>query len=176
MEYFVSYHIATQIKMAELSLRIKTRIVEPLQSQHILDLGIYRSAHREWRNRLIHYVMIPVECFAIQLLVRNVAGNLINVLVASSLAILSMTVATHALPGVCSFIFHVGSSWLSHWIVTHHTTQGTIVIGMILWTGAWTIQVGIGHFLLEKNSPNVANMKTVSYLAMALSVLIAWSS
>lgn len=164
--------------MADLSLTSKfhQRLVVPLQLQHISDLGIYRSAHQEWRNRHIHYVMIPVECFSIQIFVRLLAGNLVNILVASSLAILSITVATAAVPGIGSFIFHAGSSWLSNWIVTHHTLQTTILIGMICWTAAWTIQVGIGHFLFEKNSPNIANMNTVSYLAMALSVLIAWSS
>jgi uncharacterized membrane protein YGL010W len=47
---------------------------------------------------------------------------------------------------------------------------------VVCWTVAWVIQVGIGHYYLERNEPNIANMSDVSFLSMVLSVLISWSS
>lgn len=153
-----------------------TTTMKALQAQHIKDLRIYRAAHQECRNRLIHHVMIPVECFSFQLLLRLLAGNSINKWVAWTLAILSITVASQLSAGLYSFMFHTASAWLSNWIVTSHETKTAFLIGTLCWTLAWAVQVGIGHYLFEKNSPNVANISEVSYLAMGLSVLIAWSS
>jgi hypothetical protein len=67
-------------------------------------------------------------------------------------------------------------SWVT--VELTRSSEGTflVMLALVTWTLAWAIQVGVGHFMFEKNKPNVANMKDVSYLAMALSVLIAWSS
>lgn len=52
----------------------------------------------------------------------------------------------------------------------------TFKVALILWTVAWTDQVAIGHWLLEVNQPDVADMSNVSWLAMTQSVLMAWKS
>lgn len=151
-------------------------ILRRFQSQHLKDLQTYRRAHQEWRNRFVHYAMIPVACFSFQLAVRLVTGNVVSTLLAWILASLSLLVATQLRLGVAVFLFHISSGGLANSITHHCNTTTTISTALASWTMAWGVQVGLGHYILERNSPNVSNMMEVSYLAMCLSTLIAWSS
>lgn len=51
-----------------------------LRSQHLTDLQIYQSSHQEWKNRLLHQVLIPVECFAMILLLTVFVHEFLQVL------------------------------------------------------------------------------------------------
>jgi uncharacterized membrane protein YGL010W len=144
--------------------------------RHRQDLKVYRGAHQEWRNRIIHYLMIPVECFAFQLCIRLFAGHPTSYVVGLSMAALSMTVATKPYSGTASFLFHTASCWFADLLVLRYEFKTMVHLFASSWTAAWAAQVCIGHYLLEKNSPNVANPSEVSFLAMGLSVLISWSS
>ena len=81
--------------------------------------------------------------------------------------------------GMATTIFHVlvcGS--LARRYVNRNGIWTSFKAALILWILAWTIQVGIGHWILEANQPNVAaaSIFDVSWLAMLQSVLIAWKS
>jgi len=144
--------------------------------QHQKDLEIYRRAHQEWRNRYIHYIMIPMECFAFLEFVSILAGPLCVWLVGFLMAVLSTVVTTDVAIGTLCCIFLSTSCWLSTELIKLYGMEVSLVLASVCWVVAWVVQVGIGHFLFERNKPNVANMSEVSYLAMLLSVLIAWSS
>jgi len=120
--------------------------------------------------------MIPVECFSFQLFIRGVGGTIVSSLVTVILATASKTVAIQPTIGVASFMFHITSGWFAGMIVGAYDVKTALIISVGCWAVAWAVQLGIGHYLLEKNSPNVANLREVSYLAMCVSVLIAWSS
>ena len=151
-------------------------VVASLRRLHANDLVVYRRAHRERRNRWIHYAMIPVECGSFQVFVCLFAGAQLNWLVGIVFAVLSAVVATRASTGITTAAFHLSSSVVSASLVQKFGWWRAFLSASASWTASWAVQVGIGHYLFEKNSPNVANMSEVSYLAMCLSVLIAWSS
>lgn len=183
-----------------------------LQRQHIEDLTIYRAAHQEWRNRMIHWLMIPVECWSaltcctvlISCIIRMISSSLslsslssstltiidehqenvsygivvtsIEMSVGMGLGILSLLISTNIFVGILTFLFHSVASWTCVQLQNSYGNTYALLVAAISWTVAWMVQVGVGHWVLEGNQPNVSNMTEVSYLAMCQSVLIAWSS
>lgn len=153
-----------------------SKIVLRLQQQHQRDLKVYRVAHQNYRNRILHWFLVPVECWTFFLLVSSVLPPLICFVAGMVLGILAIVIAYDGVIGWACLFFHLFV------VATCHTTSaalGTfqaIILALFTWTFAWTFQVGIGHMLWEKNEPNVANVKSVSILSMCQSVLIAWSS
>jgi hypothetical protein len=78
--------------------------------------------------------------------------------------------------GTASFVFHLAAVTVCDKLVCEKGAWRAIAIAVCSWTIAWSLQVGIGHWMFENNQPNVANMNEVSWLAMTQSVLITWSS
>ena len=95
------------------------------------------------------------------------------------MGLLSLMIATNFWIGLVTFLYHIAVLWSCEALMDRYKHRDlwlvTAVAGMA-WTLAWTVQVGVGHLVFERNLPNVANMKQVSYQAMCQSVLIAWSS
>jgi hypothetical protein len=175
-------------------------IIERLRAQHGTDLKLYRSAHCEWKNRILHWLLIPVECFCASLCLWILTGCFYNAFdnfchpiiwwfipraITGFLGLLSVLIATNTTIGMVSFLYHIFLIKICDSLTTqidnhsYHPNEYLWVLVMIaagLWTFAWTIQVYLGHVLFERNLPNIANPAQVSYLAMSQSVLIAWSS
>jgi hypothetical protein len=181
-------------------------VIPYLQEQHMVDLQLYRSAHREWKNRMLHWYLIPVECWSallflwilVAVLTRHVttletfavinqdtSDKVVSILrlVPKSativLGLISVAIATKAWIGLLTFLYHVGVLLSCETLMERYNEDDLWFVTAIAgaaWTLAWTVQVGVGHLMCEKNLPNVANMQKVSYLAMCQSVLIAWSS
>jgi uncharacterized membrane protein YGL010W len=178
--------------------------LQQLKLQHVQDLKVYRNHHKEWRNLVLHWIMIPLECWS-ALLVTTVVlvyvldgsilatttaatvpspnisifssfGELIALVTGIGLGVLSWMIATKRWIGFLTFVFHCIAMWTCHKVVTTMSPMETLSIALGVWTMAWMAQVGIGHWLWERNQPNVANMDDVSWLAMWQSVLIAWST
>lgn len=106
-----------------------------------------------------------------------------------SIGLTSLAVAdteNRLLVGSASLVFHVAACSLALRLVKVTTpvspssssqpSHFPFIIALCLWSIAWALQVGIGHWIWEGNQPNVANMEDVSWLAMTQSVLISWSS
>jgi uncharacterized membrane protein YGL010W len=150
--------------------------IRKLPSQHRQDLKIYRQAHREWRNRLLHWILIPAECWSALLLGLLILPSSTICFVGLALACLSLVLATNPTIGAATFLFHGFAVWTGLEIVTSLELWKAGVMCLSVWTIAWSLQVGVGHWIWEGNDPNVANLPNVSILAMCQSVLIAWSS
>ena len=161
--------------------------IQSLQEQHEFDLKIYRSAHAELFNRVLHWIMIPLETFAFLLAAAVVLSRIMPVSSKSNdlamysvgwtLGILSLAIAGESIfIGLISFFFHIAAASCANRLVQKLDLMSTVAVAMSTWTMAWILQVGIGHWLLEGNQPNVANITEVSWLAMTQSVLIAWKS
>jgi uncharacterized membrane protein YGL010W len=146
-----------------------------LQVQHLEDLKIYRAAHQEWRNRVLHWLMVPIECWSALLVSMVMLPSLVTFLVGFGLGCLSVLIATKPSVGMATFCFHLRAIWMCFELKSWGTFQALLIAGGSC-TLAWTLQVGVGHWIWEGNQPNVANMKEVPYVAMCQSVLIAWSS
>jgi uncharacterized membrane protein YGL010W len=168
-------------------------ILQSLSKQHELDLEIYQRAHAEWRNRLLHSILIPVEALsfllfltiAVSILTRRQGhkdGEGLESLImkaigwTTGLVSLAITGSDKISIGTASLLFHLAAVAVCDKLVRAKGPWKAFVIGTLSWTIAWSLQVGVGHWILEHNQPNVANMNEVSWLAMTQSVLIAWSS
>jgi uncharacterized membrane protein YGL010W len=184
-----SLDLAYQVRHEHDSLQKKSIIVttrmemnsfiRKLQSQHRQDLVIYRQAHQEWRNRVLHWILIPAECWSALLLGLLILpfSSIIIPFVGIGLAFLSLVLATNPTIGAATFLFHGFAVWTSLEIVASRELWEALVICLSVWTIAWALQVGVGHWIWEGNDPNVSNLQSsVSILAMCQSVLIAWSS
>jgi uncharacterized membrane protein YGL010W len=151
------------------------RFIRDLQFQHLEDLKIYRSAHRDWRNCSLHGVMIPVECWSALLFSMTLLPSAITAVVGLALGWISLVIATKPSVGVATFVFHLVAIGTCREVQSWGTVSALVIAGGS-WTIAWALQVGVGHWIWERNQPNVATMTQVSYLAMCQSVLIAWST
>jgi len=162
--------------------------LQSLREQHLKDLQIYRAQHTHLANRILHWILIPIETAAFWLWIagwlslsrRCARLSLVPSLLfgIGILAILMASPQQYGVAIVCC-LWHVA---LAQWIQQQTqwgkppTVKTNLSRAAMAWTIAWTVQVGMGHWLLERNQPNVANMEHVSLLAMTQSVLIAWSS
>jgi uncharacterized membrane protein YGL010W len=181
-----------------------SRWLRQLKLQHVQDLKVYHKNHKEWRNLVLHWIMIPLECWSALLITtvvlvcvidgsrttRTVAtihssytsivssiGQLLALVIGIGLGVLSCMIATKRWIGFLTLVFHCIAVWTCHIVVTTMSPMEALCISLGIWTMAWMAQVGIGHWLWERNQPNVvATMDDVSWLAMCQSVLIAWSS
>mmetsp|Transcript_66344 Transcript_66344/g.185482 ORF Transcript_66344/g.185482 Transcript_66344/m.185482 type:complete len:157 (+) Transcript_66344:208-678(+) len=153
-----------------------TKIALRLNQQHQRDLKVYRSAHQDYRNRFLHWFMIPAECWSFFLLCMCIAPSYFCFLIGLGLGVLSVAIATDAVIGWACFFFHIFV------VATCQSTAealgmiNTIILALSTWTIAWIFQVCVGHWIWEKNEPNIANRHSVSVLSICQSVLIAWSS
>lgn len=152
------------------------RFLDELRRQHHVDLKIYRSAHQEWRNRMLHWLLIPIECGSALMLGAIVLPFELIALVGIGLGTMSLVLAESRVVGCACWCFHALALVACRQTLLSVGTNGALFVALVAWTLSWALQVGIGHWILEKNQPNVADMGTVSYLAMVQSVLIAWSS
>jgi len=150
--------------------------IRDLRRQHDADLKVYRLAHQEWRNRVIHWVMIPIECWSAFLLVVVIVPPFVFVSIGLGLGVVALLISTNENVGWYCLLFHIAAVGSCLAITQLLCVLQTVSLGFISWTIAWLCQVGIGHRLWENNRPNVADIHTVSFLAMIESVLIAWSS
>lgn len=199
-----------------------TSIISSLIHQHAIDLYVYRAAHQQWANRVLHWILIPIETASFFLVLaivafhgslwgirKGVVGNrtkirqsqpnlkkrpqqhsLVIDLLSSIgwiLGILSFAlcllddgnVTLHPaawIIGIIAAAFHLALVPYSLAIITQRGSHVACVVAMVAWTLAWSLQVGIGHYLIEGNQPTIANKDQVSVLAMVTSVVIAWKS
>lgn len=166
-------------------------LFQSLREQHVIDLHIYRAHHTNLANRILHWILIPVETAAFWWwiasgwsLSRRCARRPLVPFILYGTGLLALGMAPPQPYGVAvvSCLWHVAlGRWIqqqqqTQWWGTPPTVKTNLSRAAVAWIIAWTVQVGIGHGLLEQNQPNVANMEDVSWLAMILSVLIAWSS
>ena len=151
-------------------------LMSSLRRQHEFDLIVYRSAHQLWKNRVLHWVLIPVECWSLFLVAYALLPPWLPFLMATLLGMLASWIAVNPKIGCACLVFHVMVIVSCSTTIRNLTTWETLSVASMAWIIAWALQVGVGHWLWENNDPNVANMTSVSWLAMCQSVLIAWSS
>ena len=210
-----------------------TSIISSLIHQHAIDLYVYRAAHQQWANRVLHWILIPVETASFFLVLaivafhgslwerrirKGVVGNRTIIRQSSNgssrpnlkkrheitpqqhslvidllssigwiLGILSFVlcllddgnVTLHQaawIIGIIAAAFHLALVPYSLAIITQWGSHVACLVAMVAWTLAWSLQVGIGHYLIEGNQPTIANKDQVSALAMVTSIVIAWKS
>ncbi|CAB9526417.1 expressed unknown protein [Seminavis robusta] len=166
-----------------------------LREQHEFDLQLYQSSHQEWKNRWLHRVLIPVECFSAFLFITVICQStlplsylqlhVVLVLgVGFHMGLVSLVIGKSPWSGLSSFGFMVAAPWISCILIQprankkddkrHKMTVAIVSLGM--WFIASSLQVAVGHWLWERNEPDVLSSDQVSWLSLTHSVQIAWTS
>lgn len=252
-----------------------SKCIQHLRRQHLDDLILYRTAHQDVRNRVLHWIMIPIECWSalgsVHLICMSGALIMVNInnilllptkndissdtsydippvesswtsipknvvfifgsilssipaFVTMALGVLALFIssATHSsttarfrfrnnsnytittaisaasIAARLCLVFHACCAWSFYWILPppypanlgypmsidstiqkseyRQQLRDFLIVIVTAWSVSWIVQVGVGHWMWERNQPNVANIQHVSLLAMCQSVLIAWSS
>jgi phage-related holin len=148
---------------------------------------------------MLHWILIPVETVSFLLLLtvavsitcsrfgqkyrygrRSLESWVMNAIGWTtglvSLAITSGVDNDKVSIGTASLVFHLAAVAVCDKLVREQGAWKAMVIAACSWTIAGSLQVGMGHWMLEDNQPSVANLNEVSWLAMTQSVLISWSS
>jgi Protein of unknown function (DUF962) len=201
--------------------------------QHDLDLNVYQMSHTVLCNRILHWVMVPIETLSFIILLYSLMAFLIIRLLVSEKQFASKDNRWNYLPGfkqssltstkgMSSILRHLLStvgvflgslsfmvstdlvgffSLLVHimpiqWILKveysilsqnfslqrkvnliqrHHLDL--MYFSAINTVVSWTLQVCVGHWILEKNNPSlISNTNLISMLAILQPIVIAWKS
>jgi hypothetical protein len=185
-------------------LEIMLSLLERLYQQHEIDLVIYRNSHRNFYNRILHHVCIPIETAGFFILIGVVApamrpmlltkkrndvmigddGRILVFTASWTLGLLSLILSPDAV-GVAALLFHVRTiPWLYDRCSPHHhnrhnhnhRTMMLLLLLTITTIASWIMQIGIGHWLLEQNQPTFLVQDSTSTLSMLTSIIIAWKS
>lgn len=151
-------------------------IFRRLEAQHRSDLKVYRSAHKDHRNRALHWLMIPLEYASFSLVLASLLPDGIATLIGVGNGLLAVGISTDKVVGRACFMFHILVVLVCTAIVYNSDLISTMTVALTVWSLAWALQVCVGHWFWEKNQPNLADGSPVSILSMCQSVLIAWSS
>jgi uncharacterized membrane protein YGL010W len=152
--------------------------LQAIREQHAIDLVVYRNGHQDCTNRMLHWILIPIETATslmlidrlivwlttrlkfgvtatskrsdrvVDLTVDRVFESAVIRAVNVTLAILSMAASPETFSGCVAAIFHASLA------VTYRTKQPVSLqfIGTI-WLISWMLQIVLGHWLLEGNNP-----------------------
>lgn len=176
------------------------------REQHSLDVDLYQSSHTEWKNQWLHQCLIPLESFSVVLIIAGVLRRwfqwsalplhvVLVGMVGFGMGLMSLAIADperHPWAGIASFLFWVAAPWASCTIVARPSppspsfnnhfakswNNDIVLLAFVMWILASSLQVVLGHWLWEKNSPDVLNnahSDQISWLSLSHSVQIAWS-
>ena len=121
-----------------------------------------------WSDLQLHLVLVGIVGFGMGMI-----------------SLIIMDPVHHPLVGIASFVFMVVAPWVSCGLVDQQSpisilpcsksSKNIAVIALIMWIVASSLQVIVGHWLWEQNSPDVLSSDQVSWLSLTYSVQIAWS-
>lgn len=114
------------IQLSKASMRYLQDACLAFREQHSIDLVVYKSSHKEWKNRWLHSCLIPIESFSAFLFVTAVClqtlplsklqlNLLLIVLVGFPMGMLSLVIShtDHPYAGTAAFVILVACPWIS---------------------------------------------------------------
>jgi len=155
--------------------RVRTAAADALlrlEAAASAELSFYRAHHRNRLNWWLHACAVPVEWTSWLILVRLVAWWLPYVLQSWIALLVLAATRSMVLAGA-----QIPLAALSDCAVRVCGVCGgahVLAAAAICWLVSWMVQVGIGHWLVERNQPGMATSLTA--LSVLLSVSMAWDS
>jgi Protein of unknown function (DUF962) len=155
-------------------------LLQAIREQHAIDLVVYRNGHQDWTNRMLHWILIPIEtATSLMLLDRlivwistrqlkfEVTANEakrtnqdravdLRVRVFESGVIQAVNVTLAILSMAASpetfsgCLAAIFHASLAMYRPKHKSPQHFIGT---LWLISWMLQIALGHWLLEGNNP-----------------------
>ena len=142
------------------------RFFDSLQEKHIVDLEVYRASHQNGANRILHWILIPVETAGFFTLAESMLSRYYH----PSETILRS--ARWSL-GLLSFRLAQDDGGIGIAVLLFHLFMPRVRVPWLV--VSWVVQICVGHWIFEQNQPTL-QQGTASSLSMLTSVLIAWKS
>jgi len=154
-----------------------SKCLKKLRDDYEKDLKLYKRHHDNKMNWLIHTFCVPIEALfflvAIGIVIYSVFdygySRLILMLYSLIVALYYLLLArNHSIPSAIAYIL-IGH--LSTLLITY---RGIVVYAIAVESIAWSLQVFVGHYYLNKNSPSMT--QELSIRSIILSVLLCWDN
>mmetsp|Transcript_24201 Transcript_24201/g.33831 ORF Transcript_24201/g.33831 Transcript_24201/m.33831 type:complete len:158 (+) Transcript_24201:87-560(+) len=151
---------------------ILVNIVLKLRVLYEKEHEFYLRYHRHPVNRVLHAFAVPLEwCsfLAVLCLLHHSIPLFVAILVGSYYIILLPNTL-----GILACLSQMCMGFMTMYASAAFENHGVLATGCILclYCFSWIVQVGIGHWLIEKNEPGMINKLTFN--SVVLSPLLAW--
>jgi uncharacterized membrane protein YGL010W len=143
--------------------------MEYLRNEYRNELHHYQKYHQNTWNYYLHVVTIPIEWVSSILIFSIVDSHWYLSII---LCVFSLLFRRRACNQAAVFYF-LASYCVDEVLTLYHPSNLIlIIIAVILQCLSWIIQVGVGHSLLEKNSPSMTGK--LSLLSIFISLPMSW--
>jgi uncharacterized membrane protein YGL010W len=145
-----------------------------MHEAYMAELRLYRAHHQNVYNWGLHCIAVPLEwftyCLLMSLASRALGGKNLYYALLGAIALYNALldfpfgwIAAVALLCLSGGAMHIAA----------HRRPLELVLGSVLvHATSWLLQVGVGHWLLERNSPSMATKLSAN--SVLLSLLLAW--
>ncbi len=131
------------------------------------ELTFYQSYHRNRNNQIIHAVCVPVEWLSWLVILSCFHFEWVLTIPISIYYLFLPTPAKYVASAA-----HTLMAFISGCIFLKFGFSMSLKIAVFSQILSWLCQVGIGHYICEKNTP--AMKDKLSFNSIVLSVLLAW--
>uniref|UniRef100_A0A7S2U3A4 DUF962 domain-containing protein n=1 Tax=Lotharella oceanica TaxID=641309 RepID=A0A7S2U3A4_9EUKA len=146
-----------------------------VHTEYDKELVFYRSFHQHPVNWRIHALAVPLEWWSFLLAAAGVHFALPWAIALGAAGYYLL------LSSKKKFLVHISAALaqvVMAFAATRVAFEANSVRSTLLWAGivhvlSWSLQVGIGHWFIEKNNPGMATQLTTN--SVVLSPLLAWA-
>ena len=143
---------------------------QALRSEFFAELAFYRKYHRHRQNWWIHYVCVPLEVTTF-LVPAACVHRALPLLVSAPTALYGALLdpPRTLLPAAITCSLGIVAERVV--AVSGGSTGRALLLALALHAAAWIMQVPVGHWMLEKNTPAMQDKMTLN--SVVLCVLLA---
>lgn len=129
-----------------------------LKHRYQQELTFFKAFHQHALNKLIHALTIPLEWFGWTVLLALLPPLhwLMTIFVAGFILLSGANMS------LLAAVMHVCMAMAVDLVRRHLATLSMVTIAIGVQLVSWTVQVAIGHKMLEKNNPAMATKLTVT--------------
>jgi uncharacterized membrane protein YGL010W len=162
--------IQAQQYLLPLTLAILLVVYRMLRQEYNRELSFYRQHHRHALNWALHTICVPIEWFSWLIGLRYLHSTL-PWFVSIATAIYYLLIDQSKIFFFASFA-HIMFALLVDQLFVSSLSSSLWLVAVLLSLCSWAVQIFIGHFYFEKNSPAMATKLSLN--SIVLSVLLAW--
>ena len=140
-----------------------------LAAQH--ELEFYRQHHERPLNWWLHAVAVPIEWTSALLALKVLCPWPLVWAVQAAVGLIILACTQSTVLAVAQLIPAVAADAIYDHVCGTDTVSA-VSAAIVAWFCSWLVQVGIGHWIIERNQPGMT--KQLTWLSIVLSVSMAW--
>jgi uncharacterized membrane protein YGL010W len=159
---------------------LERREREMLQEEYEKELEFYVRYHRHPINWIVHTICIPIEWYCFLLFLSYLPSLSFSLssfslsfhwMISIMISVYYMLIPQSKMKFFASFL-HIFLAYAVDHTVRYFQWNTRLILTCCLYFVSWFIQVFIGHYYFEKNSPAMTKKLTLN--SIILSVLLSW--